>query len=60
MEMADRIEEIMMEAYAYGIHEEVLNAVGQMKREQKYNLADAYEIAFQQTMSRYEQPDSEN
>lgn len=60
MEMADRIEEIMMEAYAYGIHNEVFEVVNLIKHDHRYDLAGAYEIAFQQTMSRYEQPDSEN
>lgn len=60
MEMADRIEEIMMEAYAYNVHHEVFNAVKEIQHEHKYDLARAYEIAFEQTMSRYEQPDSEN
>lgn len=60
MEMADRIEEIMMEAYAYGIHEEVFETVSQIKHEHRHDLANAYEIAFQKTMSRYEQSDSEN
>jgi len=50
----------MMEAYAYGIHEEVFNVVSKIKHEHRFDLANAYEIAFQQTMSRYEQPDSEN
>jgi hypothetical protein len=60
MEMADRIEEIMMEAYAYGIHREVFETVDQIKHNHPYDLAEAYEIAFQQTMSRYEQSDSED
>jgi archaellum biogenesis protein FlaJ (TadC family) len=60
MEMADRIEEILMEAYAYGIHKEVFNVVEQIKDEHRYDLSRAYEIAFQQTMSRYEQSDSED
>ena len=58
--MADRIEEIMMAAYAQGIHEEVFEVVNEIKHEHRYDLANAYEIAFQQTMSRYEQPDSKN
>lgn len=58
--MADRIEEIMMEAYAYGVHKEVFDIVNQIKHDHRYDLANAYEIAFQQTMSRYEQSDSED
>ena len=60
MEMADRIEEIMMEAYAHGIHEEVFEVVGEIKHEHRNDLANAYEIAFQQTMSRYEQSKSKD
>ena len=58
--MADRIEEIMMKAYAQGIHEDVFNAVNEIQHEYLHDLADAYEVAFQQTMSRYEQSDSKN
>ena len=58
--MADRIEEIMMNAYARGIHEEVFEAVNAIKHEHHHDLVNAYEIAFQQTMSRYEQSDSKN
>ena len=58
--MADRIEEIMMEAYAYGIHEEVFDTVKQIQRHHPHNLAGAYEVAFQQTMSRYEDSNSKD
>ena len=58
--MADRIEEIMMEAYAYGVHKEVFDIVKQIQQHHPYDLAGAYEVAFQQTMSRYEQSNSED
>jgi hypothetical protein len=60
MDMADQIEEIMMEAYAYGIHGEVLDTVTQIQHQFPHDRVALYETAFQQTMSRYEQPDSEN
>lgn len=58
--MADQIEEIMMEAYAYGIHSEVLDTVTRIQHHFPHDRVALYETAFQQTMSRYEQPDSEN
>ena len=58
--MADQIEEIMMEAYAYGIHKEVFETVDRIKHEFPFDRVALYETAFQQTMSRYEQTDSEN
>jgi len=60
MDMADRIEEIMMKAYSKGVHEQVFNLVDQIKHDHRFDLAKAYEVAFEQTMSRHEQPDSEN
>jgi hypothetical protein len=58
--MADQIEEILMEAYAYGIHEEVFETVDRIQHEFPYDRVALYETAFQQTMSRYEQTDSED
>ena len=58
--MADQIEEIMMEAYAYGIQGEVLETVTQLQHQFPHDRVALYETAFQQTMSRYEQPDSKN
>jgi hypothetical protein len=60
MEMADRIEEIMMRAYSKGVHEQVFETVKELQQEHRFDLARAYEVAFEQTMSRYEQPDSKN
>lgn len=58
--MADRIEEVLMEAYKNGIHEQVFETVKQIQQEHRFDLARAYEIAFEQTMSRHEQSNSKN
>lgn len=58
--MADQIEEILMEAYAYGIHKEVFETVDRIQHKFPYDRVALYETAFQQTMSRYEQTDSED
>jgi hypothetical protein len=58
--MADRIEEIMMKAYKQGVHEQVFELVDKLKYDHRFDLARAYEVAFEQTMSRYEQPDTKN
>jgi hypothetical protein len=58
--MADQIEEILMEAYAHGIHKEVFETVDRIQHEFPYDRVALYETAFQQTMSRYEQTDSED
>ena len=52
--MASRIEEIMLEAYASGIHEQVLEVVNQIKHDHRFDLCKAYEIALYQTKSSYE------
>ena len=49
-----------MEAYAYGIHKEVFETVDRIQHEFPYDRVALYETAFQQTMSRYEQTDSED
>lgn len=58
--MADRIEEVLMEAYAKGVHEQVFELVSHLKYEHRFDLARAYEVAFEQTMSRHEQSNSKN
>jgi hypothetical protein len=60
MDMADRIEDIMMKAYKQGVHTQVFEAVKQIQHDHRFDLAKAYEVAFEQTMSRHEQTDSEN
>lgn len=60
MDMADRIEEVLMEAYKKGVHEQVFETVKQIQHEHRFDLAKAYEVAFEQTMSRHEHTDSEN
>ena len=60
MDMADRIEEVMMQAYKQGVHEQVFETVKQIQHDHRFDLAKAYEIAFEQTMSRHEHTDSEN
>jgi hypothetical protein len=60
MDMADRIEDIMMKAYSKGVHEQVFETVKQIQHEHRFDLARAYEVAFEQTMSRHEHTDSEN
>ena len=52
--MADRIEEIMLEAYESGIHEQVFEVVDRIKHDHRFDLSKAYEIALHQTKSRYE------
>lgn len=58
--MADRIEEIMLEAYASGIHEHVFEVVNQIKHDHRFDLSKAYEIALYQTKSRYETGNNQN
>ena len=60
MDMADRIEEVMMQAYKQGVHEQVFETVKQIQHDHRFDLAKAYEVAFEQTMSRHEHTDSEN
>lgn len=58
--MADQIEEILMEAYAYGIHKEVFETADQIRHMFPYDRVALYETAFQQTMSRYELKNSKD
>lgn len=58
--MADRIEEVMMKAYNQGVQEQVFELVNRLKHDHRFDLARAYEIAFEQTVSHYEQSDTKN
>jgi hypothetical protein len=58
--MADRIEEIMLEAYESGIHTQVLEVVTQIQYEHRFDLKRAYEIALHQTRSNYETGNDKN
>jgi hypothetical protein len=54
MAQIDEIEDILMEAYAYGIQHEVLDLAKTLLPLNPYNPVTVYEQAFNQTMSRYE------
>ena len=54
MAQIDEIEDILMEAYAYGIQHEVLDLAKTLMPSNPYNPVTVYEQAFNQIISRYE------
>jgi len=49
------IEEILMEAHAYGMRDQVLDAASKLMMYTKYNnIVDAYQLAFNQIITEQE------